>query len=169
MSCRWSLQQKLFWGNDTAEEEFRATEVYSDRKNNIYASLLGLNKTTMYVFKTFGNGWSLQSSLLSYNESIDGLYYDTDDKSTIGGSGTNRPPPTSFYHPRVWGGTLLTSAGNEIQIRNKYDNMSCLRIWMSDHFLDGWDTAVLTVRAPDLTNDTFHPHCDQVSCLAQYI
>jgi hypothetical protein len=27
---------------------------------------------------------------------------------------------------------------------------------------DGWDTAVLTVRAPDLTNDTFHPHCDQV-------
>ena len=48
------------------------------------------------------------------------------------------------------------------QIRNQYDNRSCLQLWMSDHFLDGWDTAVLTVRAPDLTNDTFHPHCDQV-------
>jgi hypothetical protein len=35
-------------------------------------------------------------------------------------------------------------------------------LWLSDHFLDGWDIAVLTVRAPDRTNDSFHPHCDQV-------
>ncbi len=34
---------------------------------------------------------------------------------------------------------------------------------MSDHFLDGWDTAVLTVRAPNTWNDTFHPHCHQVN------
>lgn len=50
-------------------------------------------------------------------------------------------------------------------MRTPYHNKSCLILWMSDHFGDGWDTAVLTVRAPDLTNDTFHPHCDQVSCM----
>jgi hypothetical protein len=32
---------------------------------------------------------------------------------------------------------------------------------MSDHFKDGWDTAVLTVIAPDQSNNTFAPHCDQ--------
>lgn len=50
-----------------------------------------------------------------------------------------------------------------VQIRSQFRNNSCLLLWMSDHYLDGWDTAVLTVRAPDTTNDTFHPHCDQVS------
>ena len=60
-------------------------------------------------------------------------------------------------------GYLLSSGGdNTIQIRSKFQNNSCLQIWLSDHFLDGWDTAVLTIRAPDLSNDTFHPHCDQV-------
>ncbi|RYY84684.1 hypothetical protein EON63_08715 [archaeon] len=58
-----------------------------------------------------------------------------------------------------------------MQMRTPYHNQSCLLLWMSDHFGDGWDTAVLTVRAPDLTNDTFHPHCDQVCvymCMSRY-
>jgi len=33
---------------------------------------------------------------------------------------------------------------------------------MSDHFLDGWDSSVLTVKAPDQSEDKFHPHCDQI-------
>lgn len=48
-------------------------------------------------------------------------------------------------------------------ILTRFHNRSCLRIYMSDHFLDGWDRAVLTIRSPDNTNDTFHPHCDQVN------
>ena len=114
------------------------------------------------MFKTFGNGWSLQTRILSYNLSVDDPYYDISDASTMGGEGIERPAITNFSLPQVWGGTLIHSAGTEIQLRTKFNNESCLRIWMSDHFLDGWDTAVLTVRAPDLTNDTFHPHCDQV-------
>ena len=60
------------------------------------------------------------------------------------------------------GGNLLHGGHRNVQIRTEFQNESCLLIWLSDHFKDGWDRAVLTVRAPDLTNDTFHPHCDQV-------
>lgn len=60
------------------------------------------------------------------------------------------------------GGNLLHGGHRNVQVRTEFNNGSCLVIWLSDHFKDGWDRAVLTVRAPDLTNDTFHPHCDQV-------
>lgn len=163
MLCgRWSLQQKLFYGNDTTQQITYGAEVYSDRKNVLYTTVMGPDLSSTYVFKSFGNGWSLQSRILSYNLTFDEPYYDTSEQNTIGGSGEIRPAMSNFSLPSVWGGTLIHTAGNEIQMRTKFDNESCLRIWMSDHFLDGWDTAVLTVRAPDLTNDTFHPHCDQV-------
>lgn len=153
---RWSLQQKLFGINDTHSNIIYGTSVYSDQKNTLLATTTGPNATVSYIFKTFGNGWSLQSKLMSYNPVTDGLYYDND---------INQPRPSlrNFSNPTIWGGTLLFRARNEVQIRDKYHKNSCLLIWMSDHFKDGWDTAVLTVRAPDLTNDTFHPHCDQVN------
>ena len=69
---------------------------------------------------------------------------------------------TDFQTLGASGGNLLSGGLRNVQVRSQFHNGSCLVIWMSDHFKDGWDRAVLTVRAPDLTNDTFHPHCDQV-------
>jgi hypothetical protein len=156
MLSRWSLQQKLFARNDTHSQLAYGTDVYSDQQNTLIATATGPNQTVAYLFKTFGNGWSLQSQLISYNVTTDGTHYD-------GNYLTPRPPVTNFSNPTIWGGTLFFSAGNEVQIRTQYRYGSCLLFTLSDHYLDGWDTAVLTVRAPDLTNDTFHPHCDQVS------
>merc|ERR1711998_385736 len=59
--------------------------------------------------------------------------------------------------PMLWGGHMLSNYNGTALIHSRYHNGSCLLLWMSDHFTDGWDTAVLTVRAPDTTNNTFHP------------
>lgn len=159
-TTRWSLQQKLFYDNDTTSEISTSVDVYNDKRNTIIATVSGPNISSAYVFKIFGNqsfeaGWSLHSRLLPYNTTLDGVTYD-DDRAEV------RPGITNFSNPSIWGGSILFSAQNEVQIRTRLQNYSCLRIWMSDHFLDGWDTAVLTVVAPDQTNDTFAPHCDQV-------
>eukprot|EP01033_Poteriospumella_lacustris_P005683 gene5683-4067_t len=159
-TTRWSLQQKLFYDNDTTSEISTAVDVYNDQRNTIIATVSGPNISSAYVFKIFGNqsfdaGWSLHSRLLPYNATTDGETYNDDRVEA-------RPGITNFSNPSIWGGSILFSAHNEVQIRTRLQNYSCLRIWMSDHFLDGWDTAVLTVVAPDQTNDTFAPHCDQV-------
>lgn len=118
------------------------------KENNLFATVYGGNVSASYLFRSFGSGWSLQQRLLSYNTTFNAT-------NSLG---------ANFTTPSFWGGTLLYSSGNNTQlIYSRYHNTSCLLIWMSDHFGDGWDTAVLTVRAPDLSNDTFHPHCDQVS------
>jgi hypothetical protein len=51
---------------------------------------------------------------------------------------------------------------NGMVLHTRFTKTSCLLIWMSDHYGDGWDTALLTVRAPDTSNDTFYPNCNQV-------
>eukprot|EP01038_Epipyxis_sp_PR26KG_P012234 gene12234-16390_t len=187
-TSRWSLQQKLFAGNDTIPFITYNTDVYMDKNNTLIASILSQTKSipslypttspayasftsplikTSYIFKTYNNGWSLQQKLQTYNKSE--LYDPYVNISTINddliaaeieGFG-QEPSIINFTHPQLYGGYLLFGGSEEVQIRSQYQNNSCLRIWLSDHFLDGWDTAVLTVRAPDLTNDTFHPHCDQ--------
>lgn len=156
---RWSLQQKLFYGNDSTTEQTAGPDLYSDGANTLVASITSVNISSAYIFKIFGNasfgtGWSLQSQLLPYNITEDGLYYNNN-------SSDPRPAITNFTNPTINGGSLLFTAENEIQIRTQFQNTSCLQIWMSDHFKDGWDTAVLTVIAPDQSNDTFAPHCDQ--------
>ena len=65
-------------------------------------------------------------------------------------------------NPSVWGSSMIVTGDKSVDIYSQFHNGSCLLIWMSDHFKDGWDIAVLTVFAPDKTNDTFHPHCNQV-------
>lgn len=159
-TTRWSLQQKLFAGNDSTHEMSTSVDLYNDKRNTIVATVGGPNISSAYVFKIFGNqsfeaGWSLHSRLLPYNETADGLMYDDDAMEM-------RPGITNFSTPTIWGGAILFRAENEVQIRTRLHNQSCIKIWMSDHFLDGWDTAVLTVIAPDQSNDTFAPHCDQV-------
>lgn len=159
-TTRWSLQQKLFAGNDSTSEFSTSIDLYTDKYNTLLSTVQSPNISSAYVFKIFGNqsfepGWSLHSRLVPYNETTDGTTYDDDQRDV-------RPALTNFSTPTVWGGTVLFRAQNEVQIRTQFRNFSCLRIWMSDHYLDGWDTAVLTVVAPDQTNDTFAPHCDQV-------
>jgi hypothetical protein len=159
------LQQKLFIINYSHYQQYGGTTVYTDQRNTLVATAKGPNETVSYIFKTFGNGWSLQSQLKAYDPMTDNLLHNvtTDTYYDPANPTVRLPPSTDFSNPTIWGGTLLTTNENEIQIRTQYRPDSCLRIWMSDHFLDGWDTAVLTVRAPDDTNNTFHPHCDQVS------
>lgn len=118
------------------------------KDNTLIATTTGPNQVSSYVFKSFGDGWSLQQRLMASNETTD--------------SGPDVTSVRNFTSPAVWGGTILHRGESEKLIHSQFKNGSCLLIWMSDHFLDGWDTAVLTVRAPDTSNDTFHPHCDQV-------
>ena len=156
LEYRWSLQQRLFRKNDTHSQLSYHTSVYVNQPlNTMVATAYGPNDTVAYVFKSFGNGWSLQAKLISWNSTEEPPYYNNDPSQ-------RKPNPKNFTNPTLWGGTLLFSAENEVQIRTQYRNHSCMVIWMSDHYRDGWDTAVLTVRAPDGSNDTFHPHCDQV-------
>ena len=64
---RWSLQQRLF--TDTSDEgasgfSMNSTKVKMTNANNLVASVYGPNELgNTYLFKTFGNGWSLQQEL----------------------------------------------------------------------------------------------------------
>jgi len=68
-----------------------------------------------------------------------------------------------FTNPSIWGGYLIVQGINQLIIYSIYNNDSCIRLQLSDHFNDGWGIGVLTVRAPDITNDTFQPVCGQAS------
>ncbi len=141
---RWSLQQRLFSTGDGNNDVVYGPRELILKDNNILVTLQG-NTTkpiqVSYVFKTFGNGWSQQQRLTQVESSS-----------------------ANISATAIYGGTILFAKdeSNNENIRTEYHNGSCILLWLSDHFLDGWDTAVLTVRAPDLTNDTFHPHCDQI-------
>merc|ERR1711907_351866 len=67
----------------------------------------------------------------------------------------------NMSNPQLWGSQLIYKGEKSIDIYSQYNNRSCLLLWTSDHFGDGWDIAVLTVVAPDGSNDTFYPSCDQ--------
>lgn len=169
----WSLQQKLLAKNDSTPDPYYRSSVVMDAHDMLIGTVAGREITSSYVFKSFGKGWSLQQRLNAFN--LTGV--DLDDNSTypaelkeltfpanFTADEKKRELTTRFSNPGLWGGHMIHNAGpiGGVQIRSQYRNGSCLLLWLSDHYLDGWDTAVLTVRAPDLTNDTFHPHCDQV-------
>lgn len=203
-ACSWSLQQKLFAGNDSTEEMILGTQL-SLTANTLITTFTGPNDSVAYIFKTFGNGWSQLQRLTPYvtpptesNATITaGPSYQSPPSFNPSTTPTSMPTlnismmmmnnetmvPTSapyqqkphyeqnysiprqqFIHPGYYGGMMMFSSPekHEIQILSRYHNRSCLLLWMSDHFGDGWDSAVLTVRAPDTSNDTFYPHCDQV-------
>lgn len=152
----WSEQQRLFMGNDSdpliSAGKMRGPRIQM-RESSMLVSIEGpachvwdrlCDRTANtfyahYIFRTAGNGWSQQQRLL-----------------------TSEPKSPLFYNPSLFGSMLMFTGNQSTILQSQMRNNSCLLIWMSDHFLDGWDTAVLTVRAPDTSNDTFHPHCDQV-------
>jgi hypothetical protein len=176
----WSLQQKLFAGNDSTSDLYSVNKVYMDKLNTLISTVSSSagSGTASYIFKTFGSGWSLQQKLTAFTaeqtnfttfNKSDPIYDGAIDRNVFPSSTPSETAraalENNFGNPHLMGSNLVHWAGpaGGVQIRSQYRNGSCLQIWMSDHFLDGWDTAVLTVRAPDLTNDTFHPHCDEVS------
>lgn len=161
-NTRWSLQQKLIMDNNTEEDaalprmETTGGKVYfGDDEMSLFATLTG-EKNVTYVFQTdttdangaiLGAGsryWSQQQRLTPFVE-------------------PNGSTASKFDLPSQFGSTLLMSSNdNTIEMLSQLHNGSCLLLWMSDHFGEGWDSLVLTVRAPDVTNDSFSPKCDQV-------
>eukprot|EP01032_Pedospumella_encystans_P015428 gene15428-17646_t len=158
--------QKLVNTNESGTIPFTYSEIHMDARNNLIATLASTEQTNAYVFKSFDSTWSLQQKLQAFEPNAPlndtSLLLPYTNNATL--EEIRSDMNTSFSNAALFGGNLLFRAGDHggVQIRSQFDDRSCLQLWMSDHFLDGWDTAVLTVRAPDLTNDTFHPHCDQV-------
>ena len=167
---RWSVQQRLFADTSDVgtEETVWGTKAKIFDGGNLIATTNGtMNTGSAYVFKTFGNGWSVQQKISpadAWDNTVGGAAYEFTGYEGDPGSSAQtaygqRGPITE---PMMWGGHILSNYNGTALIHSRYHNGSCLLLWMSDHFGDGWDTAVLTVRAPDTTNDAFHPHCDQV-------
>ena len=163
---RWTTQQKLFVGNDS-----NPYTNYTNLELKLYESSLYATFTTVhpvgsliYHFQRFSSGRWTQIQVLSYPNSevlsIDANYNLSAPGASL--SVIHNITRSNFTHPRQFGSTLLVSGNEELLIYSQLTNQSCLVLWLSDHFGDGWDTATLTVRAPDVSNDTFHPHCDQV-------
>ena len=166
---RWSLQQRLFTNpaDEGTEYLMNSTRVKMTNTNNLVASIYGPNNEgNTYHFKTFGNGWSLQAAIKPADVFTQVTGDPAGDFTGFTGAGTDPAgvaySTSIFEQPELHGGTLFHKFRNTNLIHSRFHNGSCLLLWMSDHFLDGWDSVVLTVRAPDTTQDTFHPHCDQV-------
>lgn len=167
---RWSVQQRLFTSTSDVgtEETVTGTTAKLFPEGSLVAVTDAINDAgNAYVFKRFAGGWTIQQKISPVNafDEIEG----GSDQEYTGYTGTAGSAAQIAYGAAgpldtaiLWGGTLLTHYEGTTLIHSRYHNGSCLLLWMSDHYLDGWDTAVLTIRAPDTTNDTFHPHCDQV-------
>jgi hypothetical protein len=153
-ALRWSLQQKLV-ARDT--KETREIDVHL-RDSRLVADLMTTTEWSSFVF-------------LERPDSVGRLRWTQLQEIS------HRDGPTKrLNNAQMWGSTMLfhsdttASAGQfdggsdgEMVIYSQLHNESCLLFWMEDHFGDGWDTAVLSVRYElDGSNDTFHPHCDQV-------
>lgn len=170
----WSLQQQLF-SNYTHQADLVDLGGFASSSNNaagsasihpssyvvnrtaifanddtLIANFVGPTTSLSYVFRTSRQGplgtpsnllgaWSLQQILSGF------------DLGQI-----------PLVAPVVRGGTLLHGNGNDsIVLHTRFHNGSCLLLHLTDHRGDGWDTALLTMRAPDKTQDSFYPHCDQ--------
>lgn len=144
----WSLQQQLFANASadyTSNVVVNRTTLFAN-DDTLVANLQGPHSGLSYIFRTERLGtpenmvgaWSLQQIL----------------------SGTDIGTP--LVNPVIRGGTLLHGDNNGGVVQHsRFHNGSCLLLHLTDHRGDGWDTAILTLRAPDTSQDYFHPHCDQ--------
>lgn len=100
----------MFGPNDTTPEFVYHTQVYAaplyprfpstmPNSHTIYTTVRGPNVSTTYIYKSLGNSWSLQSKLVSYNE--------TTGQGAGSGAGYVRPHITNFTNPVQWAGTLF--------------------------------------------------------------
>ena len=153
---RWSLQQRLWTNEHDLDESWNVTEAQMEvhLKHDTLISTMRhstpLGNETGYVFvlpensmadHASGSGWSQLQELK--NRDLD--------------SGVQQ-----LSNAQLWGSQLLYRGDQALDIYSQYHDESCLLLWASDHFGDGWDIAMLTVVAPDGSNDTFHPSCNQI-------
>lgn len=186
------MQQKLTYdGDGLATEDFTFARLKLENQNTLLLSAWSANSSATYIYRSYaGRSWSLQQKIVAWTAqnytyvthndttnvtTVETHRYQVEDpytasdlfrpyNNTVPRDAIENELRASLVSPSMWGGYLMHGAGPHggVQIRSQYRNDSCLVLWMSDHFADGWDSAVLTVRAPDRTNDSFHPHCDQV-------
>ena len=158
-SNRWSIQQKLILDcceqdeldYDVSKTLVDGADVYfGDDMESLFVTMLSPTNHSEFVFNPDGvsttgyKTWSLQQIIQTSIAPVE-----------------NETP--RYRAPAQYGGTLFMASNNKtVEVLSKYHNGSCLLIWLSDHFGDSWDSLVLTVRAPDTTNDSFSPKCDQV-------
>ena len=171
----WTQLQVLFVGNDSYPNDLYSNIKLSMSTNNLYTTFYYKNSTKTYLFTRFNNFFWSQQQILSYPQELYNETYSnttktfnsTSNSTIITTSIISKNISTSInntlYTPNQYGSTLIfKNNNNELMIySNQLDN-NCFIIGMSDHFNDGWDIAVLTVRAPDMSNDTFSPHCNQI-------
>lgn len=155
---KWSQQAdlSLFKLNESTSDSF-GPSLLIDKDETMIATFESKVEIASYIFKqNAGTGaWSEQQRLVAHT--LD----DVTDYNAPTVPPRTDPPDTAFSNPSLQGGNLFYTGNNELVIRSQFRQSSCLLIWMADHFRDGWDSAVLTVRSPDKTNDTFYPHCNE--------
>lgn len=164
----WSVQQKLYVNDSYSADMialadtrplFGADVYFGEDKESLLMTMVGTQDTgATYLFRTptadddgllvstATRYWSLQQILKP-----------------------STPPDlneenNTFGNPAQYGSNMLfVSNNNTIELKSQFHNGSCLLLWLTDHFGDGWDKLVLTVRAPDVTNDSFSPMCSQIN------
>ena len=159
-SSRWSIQQKLVLDCCNEDENsYNVSKVlvqgaqvrFGDDLDSLFITMLSPTNQSEFVFQDVGLSptgyptWSLKQILQANIQE------------------TNASVTKRYRNPAQYGGSLMMESNNNtVELLSQFHNGSCLLLWLSDHFGDGWDTLVLTVRAPDTTNDSFSPRCDQV-------
>lgn len=159
---KWSVQQRLVLDCcDVDEKGYNVSKTLVSGANlhvgddfeSLFVTMLSPTNHSEFVFQSVGwsstgyKTWSLQQ-ILQANIPFDA-------NTSLGNE--------RYRTPSQYGGSLFMGSNNRtVELLSKYHNGSCLLLWMSDHFGDSWDSLVLTVRAPDTTNDSFSPKCDQV-------
>jgi hypothetical protein len=137
----WSLQQELlanvtvdYTDLSSTDKKINGTSLFTNQ-DTLIANLYGPGIGYSYIFRpSLAGTWSLQ-------QVISGL--------DVG---------AQVFFPVVQGGMLLHGAsGGKVVQHTRFQNGSCILIYLTDHFLDGWDTAILTVLAPYQTKDSFNP------------
>lgn len=64
---RWSLQQRLFYRNDSVNIVTYGADVYMDHDSTLIATTLGPNITISYIFRSSSTGWSQHQQISPCN------------------------------------------------------------------------------------------------------
>jgi hypothetical protein len=138
----YSQQQTLFSSNVSYTEIINSVDVsVAQEDGTLYANVNGPSGAAVYVFEYVKKMWSQQQRILPPDED----------------------PSANLTYPTQKGGYLMMSGDESVLIYSRYRNDSCLLISLSDHFVDGWSDAFLTVIAPDFSDDSFQQACGEVN------
>ena len=150
---RWSQTQKLF-ANFT-DNQYTELAPVTQQQTTVHIH----HSTLVSVMHSPQHTVGTSSYIFQPRKQDTGTLQWTQIQRLTNGAGTG---DTKLNNPALWGSKLLYEGTASIDIYSQYNESSCMLLWASDHFGDGWDIAVLTVVAPDGTNDTYYPSCNQI-------